>query len=198
MRTRNNNREGSIRKLGKDSYECLIQSKYFNENGNLKRIKRRGKTQEEAQKNAQIALRKFEKEYETNIKQNNTPVLNSKDNFKKYIFYYLDNIVKQKIAASTYYNYNNTLKMLSKAEIFKIQIKSLNRNDFEKFFLYVSNKYSDGIVKNIFIFFRGFCDWLCNDNIIEENYVRMIIPKKEVNVVVHANMVKSYPYRILN
>ena len=181
MKTRKNNREGSIRKIKKNSYECLIQSKYYNENGNLKRIKRRGNTPEEAQKNAQIALKKFEKDYETLLRQNDKSLLNSKDNVEKYMIFYLDNIVVQRVAASTYYSYNNSvLRLISKTEFYKMQVKSLRKTDFENLFSYFADNYSESILNNVVIFVRCFCDWLCNEKIIDENYARMVIPQKEV------------------
>ena len=58
MKRKNGN--GSVRKID-NGYECLIQSKKcYNANGNPVRIKRRGKTFEEAVKNAQEAVYKLE------------------------------------------------------------------------------------------------------------------------------------------
>lgn len=56
--------EGSVRQLQDGSWECLMQSKYFNENGRAKRIKRKAKTEQEAIKACKQALRAWEKEFE--------------------------------------------------------------------------------------------------------------------------------------
>lgn len=44
------NGEGSTRRLDDGSWECIVQSKYLNPDTNTKRIKRKGKTEKEAQK----------------------------------------------------------------------------------------------------------------------------------------------------
>ena len=62
-RTRKENRSGSVRKLDNGIWECVIQSRYCNpETGNPKRIKRKGKTEAEATKNAQMELKRWEKQ----------------------------------------------------------------------------------------------------------------------------------------
>ena len=59
---RKQNGEGSVRKLPDGSYECIIQSKYINpDTGKVKRIKRKGNTEEEARKTCQLAVKAWEK-----------------------------------------------------------------------------------------------------------------------------------------
>lgn len=62
MRTRKENGAGSCRKLDNGQWECLVQSKYINpKTGNPKRVKRQGRTEVEARKNAQAELKRWEK-----------------------------------------------------------------------------------------------------------------------------------------
>ena len=65
--------EGSTRLLSNGNWECIIQSKYINpdsKTGAPKRIKRFGKTEEEARKNAKQDLKAWEKAYERDKSQN--------------------------------------------------------------------------------------------------------------------------------
>ena len=59
--------EGSARQLENGSWECMVQSKYINPDSkdmSPKRIKRRGKTENDARKKAKQALLVWEKNYE--------------------------------------------------------------------------------------------------------------------------------------
>ena len=59
--------EGSARQLENGSWECMVQSKYINPDSkdmSPKRIKRRGRTENDARKKAKQALLVWEKNYE--------------------------------------------------------------------------------------------------------------------------------------
>ena len=63
--SREENREGSVRKLSDSSWECITQSKYLNpKTGNPKRFKRKGKTEKEARTLSKMARDAWEKEFE--------------------------------------------------------------------------------------------------------------------------------------
>lgn len=55
--TRRKDGEGSVRQLQDSSWECLMQSKYLNENGRPKRIKRKANTEQGAIKSCKLALK---------------------------------------------------------------------------------------------------------------------------------------------
>lgn len=54
--SREENREGSVRRLSDNSWECITQAKYLNpKTGNPKRFKRKGKTEKEARSLSKMA-----------------------------------------------------------------------------------------------------------------------------------------------
>lgn len=124
--------EGSVRQLPDGSWECLMQSKYINENGRPKRIKRKAATEQEAIKSCRLALKAWEKEFERgrNTKIDKTRTLGS------YMEEYVDKVVKNRgITGSTYKSYIYTLNAnFYNYKISKLQLHMLNTVEFELYF----------------------------------------------------------------
>ena len=105
-RTRKENRSGSVRKLDNGIWECVIQSRYCNpETGNPKRIKRKGKTEAEATKNAQMELKRWEKQ----IIQGRDTRHNKRKLFSEYMKEFLEGEVKSGLTDSGYHSYVRTM-----------------------------------------------------------------------------------------
>lgn len=85
--------EGSARQLENGSWECMVQSKYINPDSkdmSPKRIKRRGKTENDARKKAKQALLVWEKNYEETR-------LNKKMDKKKTFGQYMDEFIETEV-----------------------------------------------------------------------------------------------------
>ena len=108
MRNKARNGEGSVRKISNNKYECVMIAKYPNpKTGNVKRIKRRGSTKEEAKKNALLAKRAWEKEIE---KGKNAKIPKGKT-FGEYMSEFIDNEIKPNITQSAYLTYCSNMKV---------------------------------------------------------------------------------------
>ena len=101
-RTRKENGEGSTRKLESGKWECIVQSRYINpRTGKPKRIKRQGKTESEARKNALQELKRWEKGIEGGKDQK----VDKKKTFGQYMDDFINDEVAQGITDSAYHSY---------------------------------------------------------------------------------------------
>ena len=168
MRTRKDNGEGSARKLPDGQWECIIQSKYLNpKTNNPKRIKRKGKTEAEARKNAQAELKRWEKELE----EGRDTKIDKKKTFGQYMTEFIDSEVARGITDSAYYTYVRVLRTnFYPYPIASYQLKMLNRYEFQK---YYDDLQSTKAHKTC-LFPRQLCvrccKWLIVRSLLDENY----------------------------
>ncbi|MCM1175033.1 MAG: tyrosine-type recombinase/integrase, partial [Blautia sp.] len=169
--------EGSIRKLKDGSWECLMQSKYFNENGRPKRIKRKAKTEQEAIKNCRMALRAWEKEFERgrDIKIDKTRT------FGSYMEEYVDNIVKNRgVTGSTYKSYIYALNAnFYNYKISRLQLHMLNTVEFELYFDTITHDKSRRTASLPIQLCKQLSTWLYGKSLIPEDYAKFTETKYE-------------------
>lgn len=129
---RRGNNEGSVRQLPDGQWECVIQSlKIINDQGRAKRIKRRGKTQEEAIANAKRAL----KQAESNWYSGNTINTDKSRTFGSYMEQFVEDVVKPNIAGSTHRSYVKSLRInFYNYPISNYQLHVLNADVFGKYY----------------------------------------------------------------
>lgn len=175
---RSANKEGSVRRLEDGCWECVIQSKYINPKiGKPKRFKRKGKTQEEATKNAKMSMKAWEKEFE---RGRDTKIIKSKT-FGEYMEEYLDTVCKPTLTASGYKSYTNGMrKNFFEFPISKLQLHMLNAVEFEKYYntiLSLKSKKTCSIPRQLCV---RCCDWLIDKSLLEENYAKQATVQKEI------------------
>ena len=160
--------EGSVRQLQDGSWECLMQSKYINENGRPKRIKRKAKTEQEAIKKCRLALRAWEKEFERgrDVKIDKTRTLGS------YMEEYVDKVVKGRgIVGSTYKSYIYTLNAnFYNYKISKLQLHMLNTVEFELYFDHIIHDKSRKTASVPIQLCKQLSTWLYGKSLIPEDY----------------------------
>lgn len=160
--------DGSVRQLTDGSWECLMQSKYINENGRPKRIKRKAKTEQEAIKACRLALRAWEKEFERgrDTKIDKTRTLGS------YMEEYVDKVVKNRgITGSTYKSYIYTLNAnFYNYKISKLQLHMLNTVEFELYFDTVTHDKSRKTASVPIQLCKQLSTWLYGKSLILEDY----------------------------
>ena len=127
--------EGSARQLENGSWECMVQSKYINPDSkdmSPKRIKRRGRTENEARKKAKQALLVWEKNYEeTRLNKK----MDKKKTFGQYMDEFIETEVKPEVAGATYKSYVYTLQAnFYNCKISNYRLEDLNKVEFETYF----------------------------------------------------------------
>ena len=177
MRKREENYNGSVRKISNNCYECVIQSRYFNENGNPKRIKRRGKTEAEAREKCKQELRKFE-----NLYEREKELQYDKKTFGEYMNLYLEDVIKPKVSDTVYMDNYYCLK----ASFFAHPISDMNINKlsiavFENYFNKLTQEKAASTVRKPISLCKRCCEWLCNLYVLPENYAKIASVKKNVN-----------------
>ncbi len=169
--------DGSVRQLPDGSWECLMQSKYINENGRPKRIKRKAATEQEAIKSCRLALKAWEKEFERgrNTKIDKTRTLGS------YMEEYVDKVVKNRgITGSTYKSYIYTLNAnFYNYKISKLQLHMLNTVEFELYFDTVTHDKSRKTASVPIQLCKQLSTWLYGKSLIPENYAQFAETKHE-------------------
>ena len=175
--TKRKDGEGSVRQLPDGSWECLMQSKYINENGRPKRIKRKAATEQEAIKSCRLALKAWEKEFERrrNTKIDKTRTLGS------YMDEYVDKVVKNRgITGSTYKSYIYTLNAnFYNYKISKLQLHMLNTVEFELYFDTVTHDKSRKTASVPIQLCKQLSTWLYGKSLIPEDYARFVETKHE-------------------
>lgn len=169
--------EGSVRQLQDGSWECLMQSKYLNENGRPKRIKRKANTEQEAIKSCKLALKAWEKEFERgrDKKIDKTRTLGS------YMEEYVDNVVKNRgVTGSTYKSYIYTLNAnFYNYKISKLQLHMLNTVEFELYFDTLTHDKSRKTASVPIQLCKQLSTWLYGKSLIPEDYARFAETKHE-------------------
>lgn len=169
--------DGSVRQLPDGSWECLMQSKYINENGRPKRIKRKAGTEQEAIKSCRLALKAWEKEFERgrNTKIDKTRTLGS------YMEEYVDKVVKNRgITGSTYKSYIYTLNAnFYNYKISKLQLHMLNTVEFELYFDTVTHDKSRKTASVPIQLCKQLSTWLYGKSLIPEDYAQFAETKHE-------------------
>lgn len=169
--------DGSVRQLPDGSWECLMQSKYINENGRPKRIKRKAGTEQEAVKSCKLALKAWEKEFERgrNTKIDKTRTLGS------YMEEYVDKVVKNRgITGSTYKSYIYTLNAnFYNYKISKLQLHMLNTVEFELYFDTVTHDKSRKTASVPIQLCKQLSTWLYGKSLIPEDYAQFAETKHE-------------------
>ena len=163
--------EGSTRLLSNGNWECIVQSKYINpdsKTGAPKRIKRSGKTEEEARKNAKLDLKAWEKAYEKDKAQNLK--LSKTKTFGQYMEEFIDNEVKPNIAGSSYRDYVYTMRAnFYNKKISKLQLKMLNTVEFETYFDNLIHEKSKKTAQLPIQLCKRCSTWLYGKSLIEED-----------------------------
>lgn len=169
--------DGSVRQLPDGLWECLMQSKYINENGRSKRIKRKAGTEQEAIKSCRLALKAWEKEFERgrNTKIDKTRTLGS------YMEEYVDKVVKNRgITGSTYKSYIYTLNAnFYNYKISKLQLHMLNTVEFELYFDTVTHDKSRKTASVPIQLCKQLSTWLYGKSLIPEDYAQFAETKHE-------------------
>lgn len=163
------NGEGTVRKIGENCYEAIIQSSILNpETGNYKRFKKRGATEESALTNAKMACRNWELEMSYG---KNTKVDKSKT-FGMYMSEYLSNVVKTSgITMSTYHSYcRNMNTMFYKYDISNLQLQMLTPKVFEDYYNTLLTKYTKKSIATPRQFCIRLCDYLMKKQLLDMNY----------------------------
>lgn len=167
-RTRQDNGAGSTRKLESGQWECIIQSKYLNpKTGKPKRVKRKGKTEAEARKNAQTELKRWEKQIVLGLDTKK----DKRKTFGQYMTEFIDDEVAKGITDSAYHSYVRTLRAnFYKYPIANLQLQLLNKVEFQRFYDDLQSKKSHKTC----LFPRQLCirccKWLIDQSLLEENY----------------------------
>ena len=178
MRNKAQNGEGSVRKLTDGKYECVMVAKYPNpKTGNAKRIKRRGSTKEEAQKNALLAKRAWEKEIE---RGKNTKIPKGKT-FGEYMSEFIDNEIKPNITQSAYLTYCSNMKVnFYPFPIANYQLHMLTSAEFENYYNSILEKKSRKTCVLPIQLCRRCCEYLVNKSLLYENYAKIARVPREV------------------
>lgn len=174
------NGQGSTRQLKDGKWECIIQSKYTNPDSKTlspKRIKRVGKTEQEAQKKAKQALLVWEKNFEKN--KNNK--IDKNRTFGSYMEEFIDSEVKSNIAGSSYKSYIYTMQAnFYNFKISKLKLKDLNKVEFEIFYDNLIKMKSQKTAAFPIQLCKRCCQWLVDNSLLDENYAEQAKTKKEI------------------
>ncbi len=178
MAKRRKNNEGSVRQVDGDTWECVMDSKYINpKTGNTKRIKRRGKSKQDAIEKTRQALISWEKEFEagrdTKIKKSTT--------FGEYMEQYIDEVAAKTLTGSGYHSYVRTMNAnFYKFPIAKYQLQMLNKVEFENYFNDIISKKSRKTCSVPIQLCRRCCQWLVDRSLLRENYARQADYQHEI------------------
>ena len=173
--------EGSARQLENGSWECMVQSKYINPDSkdmSPKRIKRRGRTENEARKKAKQALLVWEKNYEeTRLNKK----MDKKKTFGQYMDEFIETEVKPEVAGATYKSYVYTLQAnFYNCKISNYRLEDLNKVEFETYFDSIIKKKSNKTAKVPMQLCKRCCEWLIVKSLLKENYAAQAKTKKEI------------------
>ena len=170
MGTRRENKTGSVRKLPDGQFECIVQSRRVNKNGNPKRFKRKGATEKEAVEKAQLALEAWEKGW---INSGADIKVQKSRTFGSYMEEYIDTVARKRLTDSGYRNYVGTLRCnFYKYPIAHLQLHMLSMKEFGDYYntiLANKSKKTCSIPRQLCI---RCCDWLIGKSFIRENYAR--------------------------
>ena len=174
--------EGSVRQLPDGSWECVIQSKYLNPKTNTaKRIKRKGKNAKEATKNAKLALKVWEKQFEAGV----VVKIDKKKTFGQYMEEFIEKEVKTNLAGSSYKSYIYAMQAnFYNYKISKLQLHNLNKIEFEIYFDTLIHDKSYRTAEVPIQLCKRCCTWLYGESLIEEDYAsfaRIKTEKKDEN-----------------
>ena len=174
---RNARGEGSVRQLPDGSWECVIQSKYFNPKTNTaKRIKRKGKNANEATKKCKMALKIWEKQFEAG----EITKVDRKKTFGEYMEEFIDKEVKPYVTGSTYKSYIYTMRAnFYNYKISKLQLHNLNKVQFEIYFDTLIHEKSYRTAEVPIQMCKRCCAWLNSKSLLEENYASFAKVKKQ-------------------
>lgn len=175
---REENREGSVRRLPDNSWECITQSKYLNpKTGNPKRFKRKGKTEKEARTLSKMTRDAWEKEFE---KGKDTKVNRTKT-FGEYMDEFIETEVKPSLTGSGYHSYiNNLNRNFYPFPISKFQLHMLNAVEFEKYYDSILKLKSKKTCSLPIQMCKRCCKWLINKSLLEENYAAQARIRTEI------------------
>ena len=178
-RRKNDNGTGSARELADHTWECVIQSKYLNpKTGNPKRIKRTGKTEEEARKRARMSLDAWEKEFE----RGRDTKINRSKTFGQYMEEYIDQEVKPSITASTYHSYISAMKNnFYPFPISKYQLHMLNGSEFQKYYDTIGAQKARKTCAFPIQLCKRCCEWLVKRSLLQENYAEQATLAREIS-----------------
>lgn len=173
--------EGSARQLENGSWECMVQSKYINPDSkdmSPKRIKRRGRTENDARKKAKQALLVWEKNYEeTRLNKK----MDKKKTFGQYMDEFIETEVKPEVAGATYKSYVYTLQAnFYNCKISNYRLEDLNKVEFETYFDSIIKKKSNKTAKVPMQLCKRCCEWLIVKSLLKENYAAQAKTKKEI------------------
>ncbi len=173
------NGNGSMRRLPDGTFECVIQSNYINpKTGNPKRIKRRGKTEEETREKAKMALAAWEKE----IERGRDTKVNKSKTFGQYMEEYVDTEVKSALTGSGYHSYISNLRNnFYPFPISKMQLHMLSAVEFEKYFNTILELKSKKTCSLPIQMCKRCCKWLMDRSLLRENYAAQARIKREVS-----------------
>lgn len=166
------NGEGSVRKVGENVFEAIVQSSILNpQTGNYKRFKRRGTTEEAALTNARMACSNWELE----MSYGNDVKVDKSKTFGMYMQEWMENVVRtSNITASTYFSYTKNLdNMFYKYDVANLQLQMLNPKVFEDYYNLLLSKYSKkscGTPRQMCI---RLCDYLVDKQLIQFNYAKL-------------------------
>lgn len=166
------NGEGSVRKVGENVFEAIVQSSILNpQTGNYKRFKRRGTTEEAALTNAKMACSNWELE----MSYGNDVKVDKSKTFGMYMKEWMENVVRtSNITASTYFSYTKNLdNMFYKYDVANLQLQMLNPKVFEDYYNLLLSKYSKkscGTPRQMCI---RLCDYLVDKQLIQFNYAKL-------------------------
>lgn len=172
-------REGSTRYIdATGKWECIIQAKYPNpKTGNPKRIKRIGKTEDEAVEACKLAVEQWEKAIEAGYDQK----IDKKKTFGQYMTEYIEEEVRGTITASGYHSYISAMKNnFYSYPISNLQLPMLNKVEFQNYYDEILMKKSRKTCSFPRQLCVRCCDWLMTKSILKENYARQATLKKEV------------------
>lgn len=169
--------EGSVRQLPDGSWECVIQSKYLNPKTNTaKRVKRKGKNAKEATKNAKLALKVWEKQFEAGV----VVKIDKKKTFGQYMEEFIEKEVKPNLAGSSYKSYIYAMQAnFYNYKISKLQLHNLNKIEFEIYFDTLIHDKSYRTAEVPIQLCKRCCTWLYGESLIEEDYASFARIKKE-------------------
>lgn len=179
VKTRRENGEGSARKLDDGQWECVIQSKLINPKTlKPKRFKRKGKSEQEARKNAQMAMNAWEKE----LTYNDRDVKISKTKtFGSYMEEYIDEVAIKTLTDSGYHTYTRTMSnMFYPYPIANEQLHNLSRLDFDRYYNTLGKKYSPKSCSLPIQLCRRLCDHLVERSLLKENFAKQANLEREV------------------
>ena len=176
--SREENREGSVRKLSDSSWECITQSKYLNpKTGNPKRFKRKGKTEKEARTLSKMARDAWEKEFE----KGKDAKVNKTKTFGEYMDEFIETEVKLSLTGSGYHSYISNLNCnFYPFPISKFQLHMLNAVEFEKYYDSILKLKSKKTCSLPIQMCKRCCKWLINKSLLEENYAAQARIKTEI------------------